>query len=371
MNRTRRRWQFAALAIVALITIAARHQTGAAATSRQADSATPLKVGIKPLDPFVVRNGDTYSGFSIELWDEIARRNGWQTAYVWHDTLAPLLDDVSAANVDVAIAGISITREREAKFDFSYPMFNAGLQVMSGERHKQTGIEQLRSLLTASLGKYLLGMLIALLLAGNIVWLLSRRHHDVDDRPRYHHGLGMSIYKAAAVGLAGDLGTAEPRRPIGRFFSIVWLITGICFVSLFTATVASQLTVQSIRSGITSVDDLPGKRVVSVKGSTAAAYLTAHDVSFTPVDAIDKAYPMLDAGQADAIVFDAPVLQHRVIATKSKREALVGNIFQHEDYGIGVPSGSALRKPINETLLGMQQDGTYDRIYEHYFGASR
>ena len=115
MNKTRRRWRFGALAVIALVTIAARDQTSVATTSRQTDGAAPLKVGIKPLDPFVVRSGDTYSGFSIELWDEIARRNGWQTTYVWHDTLAPLLDDVSAASVDVAIAGISITREREAR----------------------------------------------------------------------------------------------------------------------------------------------------------------------------------------------------------------------------------------------------------------
>ena len=44
-------------------------------------TSTP-RVGIKPLDPFVNRDGAAhYSGFSIELWDEVARRNGWATSY--------------------------------------------------------------------------------------------------------------------------------------------------------------------------------------------------------------------------------------------------------------------------------------------------
>jgi polar amino acid transport system substrate-binding protein len=51
-------------------------------------------------------------------------------------------------------------------------------------------------------------------------------------------------------------------------------MVGICFVSFFTATVTTQLTVQQIKSDIGGVTDLPGKRVLTVKCSTAAQYLT-------------------------------------------------------------------------------------------------
>ena len=43
--------------------------------------------------------------------------------------------------------------------------------------------------------------------------------------------------------------------------------------------------------------------------------------------------------------------------------------MQREDYGIALPSGNAVRKPINETLLAMRTDGTYDALYQRYFGA--
>jgi ABC-type amino acid transport substrate-binding protein len=68
------------------------------------------------------------------------------------------------------------------------------------------------------------------------------------------------------------------------------------------------------------------------------------------------------------MVFDAPVLQHHLQVTDTDRLVLVGNVFQREDYGIAMPTGSTLRKPINETLLEMRSDGAYTRIFEHYFG---
>ena len=70
----------------------------------------------------------------------------------------------------------------------------------------------------------------------------------------------------------------------------------------------------------------------------------------------------------DAIVFDAPVLQHRAKVTDSSTEILVGGVFAREDYGIALPTGSPLRKKINTTLLDITADGTYQELYARYFG---
>jgi ABC-type amino acid transport substrate-binding protein len=46
---------------------------------------------------------------------------------------------------------------------------------------------------------------------------------------------------------------------------------------------------------------------------------------------------------------------------------VVGPLFRPEKYGIALPQGSPLRKPINEALLSMYADGTYERIYANWF----
>jgi ABC-type amino acid transport substrate-binding protein len=267
--------------------------------------------------------------------------------------------------VDVGIAGITITKDREQVLDFSYPMFSAGLEVMTTRRGSSSNwTSELTSFIIAGVGRYLLALLAALIVAGHLVWLATRRRTQLG----YLAGVGLGIYKAAGLGLVGDYGVAEPKRPLGRAAAVMWTIVGVSFVSLFTAALASQLTVQNIESKITGVQDLSGATVATVTSSSAAGYLTAHAITFTGVPTINDAYRQLDSGRIDAIVFDAPVLQNHIKLTRSTNETLTGGIFARENYGIALPTGSALRKKINETLLGMTADGTYDELYSKYFG---
>jgi polar amino acid transport system substrate-binding protein len=349
---------------IALILSVSGSATAGAAPAVDGAPGSTVAVAIKPLDPFVTRNGDQYAGFSIDLWNEIARRNSWQTNYLWHETLPPLLADVQAGSADVGIAGITITKDREQVLDFSYPMFSAGLEVMTRPRTSSSWTRELASFATAGVGRYLLALVAALVVAGHVIWLATRQRTGL----RYLPGVGLGIYRAAGLGLVGDYGVAAPERPLARAAAVVWTIMGICFVSLFTAALASQLTVRSIESKIGGVQDLSGSKVVTVAGSSAAAYLRAHAVAFAEVPTIDDAYPRLDSGQVDAIVFDAPVLQHRAKIADTSTEILVGGVFAREDYGIAVPAGSPLRKKINTTLLDITADGTYQELYARYFG---
>jgi polar amino acid transport system substrate-binding protein len=365
MVRTRR---WAAAVGVGLILTVAGPSPGSAETSSPAAGGAPgstITVGIKPLDPFVTRSGDQYHGFSIDLWNEIARRNSWQTSYVWHETLPPLLTDVQTSAVDVGIAGITITKDREQALDFSYPMFSGGLEVMTTlHTSSSSWTRELASLVTAGLGRYLLALLAALFIAGHLIWIATRRR----TRLGYLAGVGLGIYKAAGLGLVGDYGVADPKRPLARAAAVMWTIVGISFVSLFTAALASQLTVRSIESKITGVQDLSGAKVATVTGTSAAEYLRAHAITFTGVATIDDAYRQLDSGGVDAIVFDAPVLQHHIKITRATNEGLVGGVFARENYGIALPTGSMLRKKINTTLLDITADGTYEELYARYFG---
>jgi polar amino acid transport system substrate-binding protein len=51
-------------------------------------AGSTLTIGIKPLEPFVEKDATgTFTGFSIDLWNDIARRNSWKTTYVWYDDI--------------------------------------------------------------------------------------------------------------------------------------------------------------------------------------------------------------------------------------------------------------------------------------------
>jgi polar amino acid transport system substrate-binding protein len=47
----------------------------------------------------------------------------------------------------------------------------------------------------------------------------------------------------------------------------------------------------------------------------------------------------------------------------------VGPVFHKEDYGIVFQSNSPLRKQVNGVLLALREDGSYQQIYEKWFGS--
>jgi len=70
------------------------------------------------------------TGFTIELVEEVAKRQGWSIHYLDTDNVGAQLTAVADGRADFGAGAISITSERRQSFDFSQPMFNAGLQIM-------------------------------------------------------------------------------------------------------------------------------------------------------------------------------------------------------------------------------------------------
>ena len=330
-------------------------------------SASPMKVVIKPLTPFVIKKGDHYEGFSIELWEVIAKHNGWQFDYVWKETVKDLLTTVENKEADIGIAGISMTKEREQKLDFSFPMFNSGLQILTGVESSYSAMGLLTGLFTESFLQVIVAMLVIIIVAGHVVWLTERRTNP-NFPQTYFRGVWEGIWWAGVNLPIASVGERQPRTVVGRMAGLGWVFMCLILVTHFMASVTTDLTVQSIRGGINGLDDLPDKRVVTVDATTSAKTLDALNIRYVAVKKIDDAFELLNRGEADAIVYDAPVLMYYTMTGGRGHTKLVGSIFHQELYGIALPANSLLREDINRTLLEIMSDGTYSKIYEKWFG---
>lgn len=69
-----------------------------------------------------------------------------------------------------------------------------------------------------------------------------------------------------------------------------------------------------------------------------------------------------------AVVYDAPVLHYYASHEGKGKVQVVGSVFRKENYGIAFPANSRHRKPVNEVLLKLKENGTYDRLYDKWFG---
>ncbi|MGG2141513.1 glutamine ABC transporter substrate-binding protein GlnH [Symbiopectobacterium sp. RP] len=81
------------------------------------------------LVPFEFKQGDKYVGFDIYLWDAIAKELKLEYTLKPMD-FAGIIPALQTRNVDLALAGITITEERKRAVDFSEGYYNSSLLVM-------------------------------------------------------------------------------------------------------------------------------------------------------------------------------------------------------------------------------------------------
>lgn len=98
--------------------------------SESATSEKVYKVGVDTTyPPFEFKEGDEYKGIDIELINAIAENQGFEIELSPMD-FGGIIPAMQANQLDVAIAGMSITEDRKKIVDFSSPYFDAGLIVV-------------------------------------------------------------------------------------------------------------------------------------------------------------------------------------------------------------------------------------------------
>ncbi|MEO1537992.1 MAG: transporter substrate-binding domain-containing protein [Pseudomonadota bacterium] len=317
--------------------------------------------------PFSQVENGVDTGFSVDLWAEIAEQLGQGYQIERLDGFADMLARVEDGTADVAAANISITADREARFDFSQPIFSSGLRIMVPAG--QAG----NSLLSAIWNRdFMLAALaaIGLLLGGGLLmWWFERK-----DGQEYFQGTARekafpAFWWALNLVVNGGFEERVPRSALGRFFATVLVVSSLFIVSIFVAHITAAMTVNAIQSSVQSVNDLYGKRLGTTNGSTAAAFLDGRELAYQGFNDLDSLLNAFETGRIEAVVFDAPILSYYVNTASMRNADLVGPVFLRESYGFALPPGSVLREPINRVLLRMREDGTYDALYRKWFGA--
>lgn len=375
-TRALRRGPFAlALALVsATLATFAHAEAGAATAVSTKDQSAELQVAAIIAPPFVMEQDGALTGFSIDLWNAISARMERTTHYV----LEPDADAVEAAmrskQADLTVIPVFITLARDAEFDFSIPIMEAGTQVMVRDTHQGPQAENplwgmLRLILSRTTLLWL-GMAVLLTLVPvHLIWLFERRRAaDPAWSSKYFPG----IFEAAYWALSTLTTQAEgmPRHWVARGLSIVWMFAGVIFVASYTAQLTTALTVERIRGAIQGPDDLPGKPVGTLAHTLAVDYLREHHAvvhEFQTIDQLSKA--LLDR-KIDAAFTAAPLLRYYAAREGKGQVKLVGPEVNIAPTSIMVQLNSPLRKEIDVALLKIRGDGTYQKLYDKWFSSS-
>ena len=352
---------FALLLFVVIIAIPT------AAFAQKANSDAPLVVGTHEISPFVVRNADgTWGGISIDIWKRVADEQG--LAYTIRDVPIAALLEPDKNGLDVVVS-VNITSRNEKTMDVSHAFYSTGLGIASRTEPKSSVSAIASKILSVRFAKGLGALALILIATGIVVWLVERSKKPEEFGGPPLRGIGAGVFWAfeSVVGKGGALSKTFGNRVL----SLVWTATCVMLVSGVTASLSSELTVNKLSGTIAGPNDLPRVKVGTMKRpSQAARYLDAKSIPFREYDDMDQAVKGLAAGEVDALVFEAPILQYHVAKAAPGTLIMLPGTFQNHGYGFGLRTGSALREPLDRTLLKLAEDDQFRPVFARYLGAA-
>lgn len=339
-------------------------------TSGQTESP-PLRVGISPFPPFAILGnpGTEPKGFSVDLWKAVASRMGRKYEFVRSPGIADKLKKLESGQTDVAIGGISATEKREVVLDFTYPTFRTGLDILTRREHGIPIFAVLKSMITGTKVGVAAGFLLMILIAGHLIWLAERGKPSFSDK--YIPGILEGVYWAVVTASTVGYGDKTPVKWAGRFLAMIVIVVSLPMFALFTADLASNLTLHQLRSNLQGPAELRDLSVGVVAGSTGQTAAHEYGARLVPFDTLDDAIGALRDGRVEAVVHDAPALRYYVNQKDGSWAAVVGKTFKPQLYAFAVSEGSALREPLNRAILAVQEDGTLDNLTRKWFGTDR
>ncbi|RAV07813.1 ABC transporter substrate-binding protein [Mycolicibacterium sp. GF69] len=330
-----------------------------------------VTAAVHTLEPFVMSTASgELTGFSIELWEEIAKRRDWTTHYLDTDDVRGQLAAVTDGRAEVAVGGISLTAEREQSFDFSHPTLDAGLQIIVPVHDTRPSVPGLGGYLDLLFSRTMLiwlsAAVVVSVLPAHVFWLIERRN----DKPVVSRAYFPGIVQSFGWGIGSLVGknSASATKTVTKAMAILWGFAGIVFIAYYSANLSATLTVAKLDAKITGPADLYDKSVATVAGTTAATFLRGMGIDATETSTVEDSYHLLREEGYDAVVFDAPVLRYYVAHRGEGVAVMAGPVFHEEDQGFVTRIASPLRRPINQTLFRMREDGTYNLIKEKWFG---
>lgn len=328
----------------------------------------PISIATVSRAPFSMQEGSRDTGFSIDLWDMVAKDLGMSYEIRRVDSFGKMLELVSSGAVDGAIANISVTAEREAQMDFTKPIFESGLQIMIPR--EEQGSALFSALVTRDIALAILAAAALLFGSGMLMWAFERGRSEYFSRPA-GDVMFPAFWWALNLVVNGGFEERMPNSRPGRFLAVILVISSLFLVSIFVAKITASLTVDALTNNIESLADLDGKRVGTIEGSTASTFLRNRDVPFIAYEDLNEMLDTFGAGSLDAVFFDKPILAYYVANAGRGYARLIDRTFKPENYAMALPTGSPLREQIDQSLLRRRENGTYDRLRTKWFGTAR
>ncbi len=206
----------------------------------------PLRVAVYDVPPYGHLEPDgSIDGVSVDLWRraaEVLRRDYRLIPVAQMETI---LQGLERKDYDAALGAITITPERLARVDFSYPAHRSGVAVaIRQDTGPMAALASYGSVL-AELGPLIALTFALLIVMGVAMWIAERPMW-----PRNHESavdtLRDGVYWAVVTMTTVGYGDKTPKTTAGRIIAVLWMLASVALISILSTSIVSRLTADRV-----------------------------------------------------------------------------------------------------------------------------
>jgi hypothetical protein len=211
-------------------------------------------------------------------------------------------------------------------------------------------------------------LVLVLFAAGLLVWLFERRRNPEQFGGSGGRGLAAGFWWSAVTMTTVGYGDKAPVTLGGRLIGLVWMFAGLIMVSTFTAAVTSALTVGNLQGGIQGPEDLRRAHVATIEGTISARYLDSLRIRRSDYSGLLEAMRAVQQGEADAVVYDLPIMQYRNGELGEGGLRMLAGTFENQSYAFALANGSPYRERLSQEVLRITNGADWNKVLELYLG---
>ena len=332
------------------------------------DSIVPKKltVGYAGTEPFVIHQGETWKGISVEIWEKAADAEKINYKIKPFNSVSEAVRALSMGDIDAVIGPASITSSRAEKVEFTQPYYQASLSILSRVDDPNI-IDRIAPFFTMSLLYALFVFLFILAIVGTLLWLSERNASPEQfphDAPR---GIANGMWCAIVTMSTTGYGDIAPVTLAGRIIAGTWMIISFIFATSMIAGIASTLTLSGLGTvQVSSAEQFANKNIAVLKDSPSVDFVLENNGKIMTITNLKEGYDLLKNKKVDAVVFDRPQMRYYLEQNPDKKMVISVAEYLKQGYGFAFPSDSPLILSVNRALLELAENQETERIINYY-----
>ncbi|XP_025420928.1 ionotropic receptor 25a [Sipha flava] len=387
-----------------------------------------FKIGIIKFIPWTFFE-DTWKGYCIDLIKKLAKEMNFKYELVVKDKFGDfnnitkkwtgLIGGLVEGELDIVVAALTMTSEREEVIDFIAPYFEqSGISIVIRKPSRKTSLFKFMTVLKPEVW---LSIVAALTVTAFMIWILDKYspYSAQNNQPKYEQFRNFTLVESfwfALTSFTPQGGGETPKAISGRVLVAAYWVFVVLMLATFTANLAAFLTVERMQTPVQSLQQLARQSRINytvVKGSNTHEFFQnmklAEDILYNvwkeialnqtnnrrdfrvwdyPIKeefgqilaAIERTgtvpnrtigYQMvLDNEQGEfALIHDSSDIKYEVYNNCNLTE--VGETFGERPYSIAVQQGSLIQEEISRKILDLQKDRFFELLNAKYWNASK